>query len=172
MYSDGRVDTFVTITGPDGYEIYYDDDSGAGFDPEIESLVLPDDGVYSVLVQPYILGDNGDFTLIIGDHAIPSVDEGVQVIRVSDKNPEGLVIFEGVAGERVLVSARVLVKGTEEPRIEVWQNDQILASNSIGMVQRVAIEFVVPEDGLVRVMLTGNYYSASVIEFSLERLED
>lgn len=170
--SNGLVDTFVTITGPDGYELYYDDDSGAGFDPEIESLVLPSDGTYSVLVQPYIPGDNGDFTLLIGGHAIPAVDEETQVVRVSDKNPEGLVVFDGVAGEPVLVSARVLVKGSEEPRIEVWQNGQLLASNSIGMVQRVAIEFIVPEDGSVQVMLTGNYYSASVVEFSLERLED
>jgi hypothetical protein len=131
---------------------------------------LYEDGTYTVLVRPYILGDNGDITLSIEGQGMMDLDQAAQVIRISDKNPEGVVAFEGVAGERVLLSARVLVNSSAEPRIEIWQGDRLLASNSIGMVERLAIEFIVPEDGSVRVTLVSDYYSAAIIEFSIERL--
>jgi hypothetical protein len=170
--SDGAVDTQIIINGPDGYEMMRDDDGGAGFDPEIQNLILYGDGTYTVLVRPYILGDDGDITVSIEGHGMMDLDDEAQVIRISDKNPEGVVAFDGVAGERVRLSARVLVNSSAEPRIEIWQADRLLASNSIGMVERLLVEFVVPEDGPVRVTLVSDYYSAAIIEFSIERLTE
>ena len=170
--SDGQVDTMAVLTGPQSYELIRDDDSGAGFDPEIQRFVLPEDGAYLVLVRPYIIGDNGEVSVFVEGSALPSLDEGPQVARISDKQAQDTVVFEGVAGEKVLLSARVRVNGASEPRIEVWQGDHMLASNSIGNVTRLILEFVVLDDGPVRVVLTGDYYNSAVIEFSVEHLTE
>lgn len=169
--SNQAVDTSITVIGMDGYQMAYDDDGGAGFDPEIIGLVLPEDGTYSVVVRPYILGDNGNITLEITRNALPSLDDGGKVVRISDKQPEAMVIFSGIAGERVQLSIRVRVAGNIEPRVEARQDGVLLASNSLGKADRIILEFVVPSNGTVQVKLTSEYAaSAAIVEYTLERV--
>jgi serine protease Do len=166
--TEGTVDTRISVTDPNGLEIASDDDSGAGFDPEIPSLILTDDGTYSILIRPYIRGDNGEISFTLNDGALPSLDDGAQIVRLSDKLFRQTVVFEGEAGQSYLLTARVLTETNSEPRITVTQDGQQLAGNSIGFVTRLSIEFEVPEDGTVEVTVEDFNYSSSIIEFSVE----
>ncbi len=170
--SGGAVDARISLTSPESGTIASDDDSGSGFDPELLNIILPEDGRYAIVAQPYIPGDNGNFTINVANSGVLSIDEAAQVIRVSDKQTRGTVVLEGTAGETVLISARVLARGRDsQPYITVTQNDAILASNPIGDVERLILEFVVPEDGIVQINVEDSYYTGVIIEFSIFNVE-
>ncbi len=167
--SAGAVDTRVTLTAPSGNAIAFDDDSGVGFDPELLGVVLTEDGTYSLLVQPYIKGDSGEFSVAINTSSSMALDEESLIVRLSDKTLRGVGIFEGVAGETVLLSVRVLAGAENEPYITVTQGEEVLAVQSIGTVKRLILELEIPADGPVQVSVEDFNYGSAVIEFSIER---
>ena len=169
VISGGTVDTRMTLTAPSGTVIASDDDSGVGFDPELMGIILTEDGTYSLLVQPYITGDSGDFTVTVNTSSAMMLDEEALTIRLSDKTFRGVGIFEGVAGETVLLSVRVIAGAQYEPYITVTQGEAVLAVQSIGSVKRLIIELEIPADGPVQVSVEDFNYGNAVIEFSIER---
>lgn len=169
VISGGTVDTRMTLTAPSGTVIASDDDSGIGFDPELMGIILTEDGTYSLLVQPYITGDSGEFTVNVNTSSAMMLDEEALTIRLSDKTFRGVGIFEGVAGETVLLSVRVIAGAQYEPYITVTQGETVLAVQSIGSVKRLIIELEIPADGPVQVSVEDFNYGNAVIEFSIER---
>lgn len=169
--SGGSVDTRIVIIDPFGTEIASDDDGGQGFDPEIRNLILQQTGTYSLLVSPYIAGDDGTFTVRLDNDGIASLDEELEaVLRISNKQYAASVVFAGVAGEVVRLNVDVLTV-TAEPRITVTQGGATLASNAIGNVRRLSIEFVVPNEGTVQVSVQDFSGNPAIVQISLERLE-
>ena len=169
LNSGGSVDTLLTIIDADGHPIASDDDSGAGFDPEINQLTLLEDGMYSVLVQPYIPGDDGTVTLALQNPGTASLDDGPQRVRISDKQIQAQVTFEGVFGESVLLHIDVVVSSEHEPRISVMQDGETLATNSIGQVQRLTLGFDVPRSAPVQVIVEDLGGNPAIFDLSIER---
>lgn len=167
--SGGSVDTLLTIIDADGSLIASDDDSGSGFDPEIMNLTLLADGMYSVLVQPYIPGDDGAVTLKLANPGVPSLDDGPQRVRISDKQIQAQVTFEGRFGEQVLLHVDVVVSSGHEPRIVVMQDGETLAANSVGQVQRLALGFDVPRTGAVTIIVEDLGGNPAILDLSIER---
>jgi hypothetical protein len=167
--SAGAVDTRMSLTAPSGTVIGWDDDSGVGFDPELMNVILTEEGTYSLLVQPYVTGDSGEFTVLINASNAVALDEEALVIRLSDKNFRGVGIFEGTAGETVQVSVRVIAGAENQPYITITQGDEVLAVQSIGTVKRLILEIEIPADGPVQVSVEDQNYGSAVIEFSVER---
>jgi hypothetical protein len=167
--SEGAVDTRVTLTSPSGTVIASDDDSGAGFDPELLGIILTEEGTYSLLVQPYVKGDSGDFVVSVSANNSMALDESALTIRLSDKTFRGVGIFEGTAGETVMLSIRVIAGAENQPYVTVTQGEEVLAVQSIGTVKRLIVELEIPADGPVQVSVEDVNYGNSVIEFSIER---
>jgi len=167
--SNGAVDTRISLTAPSGTVIGWDDDSGVGFDPELMNIILTEDGTYSLLVQPYITGDSGEFTLLLNTSNAMALDEEALIIRLSDKNFRGVGIFEGTAGEIVQVSVRVIAGAENQPYITITQGEEVLAVQSIGTVKRLILEIEIPADGPVQVSVEDQNYGSAVIEFLVER---
>jgi hypothetical protein len=170
VLSSGNVDTQIRLLDPDGFELAFDDDSGPDFDPEISGVVLPEDGIYSIVVSPYIPGDDGSFAFELLTTSALSLDDGPQTVRLSDKEFVGRLVFEGVAGETVRLTARSLTPTLGEPRIIVEQDQALLAANNLGTVSRLILEFVVPADGRVNVTVEDFNGYAAVVELTLERV--
>lgn len=169
--SETGVDTSLALSTPDGTVIASDDDSGEGFNPELNRILLPEDGDYAIVVQPYIPGDVGSITLELQNNGVMSINEDIQVVRISDKQGAGSVVFDGSAGETVRLNARPLTETGAEPIIIVTQNGVELARNTVGQVERLILEFTVPEDGPVNVRVEELYSFNAIIEFALERVE-
>lgn len=169
--SDGAVDTTLRLIGPDGYDYYYDDDSGAGFDPEILNYAVTQSGSYVLVVSPYIAGDNGDISVLIDDLGTPSINDEVQIIRLSDKQRIAGAVFDAEAGETIRLSIRSVMPSSGEPRVTVQQGDEVLASNSLGQVSRLLLEFTVEDAGEVTVTVEDVNYSNAIIELSIERVD-
>lgn len=170
--SNSTVDTYLTLNAPESGFIASDDDSGAGYDPELLSVILPEDGSYALMVEPYIAGDNGEFTVNVVNGGLLSITESPQIIRISDKQYKGVVVFEGTAGETVLISARVLIGDIySELYMTVQQGNTVLANTVIGDVDRLIVEVTIPEDGTVQVSMEDYYYSGAIIELSIFNVE-
>jgi hypothetical protein len=61
-----ELDTTLTLLGPDGAQIAYNDDL-VGRNPGIQGLQLPQNGTYKVVVQPFVPGTTGDLTLTLAE---------------------------------------------------------------------------------------------------------
>lgn len=169
--SGESIDTFISLLDPEGFEIAFNDDGGAGFDPELRGVALRADGAYSLVVRPYIEGDSGAFTLTVDNQSSRSLEDGPIIVRISDKQFASTLSFDGVAGETVTLVARPLTVNFAEPRVTVRQDGEVLATNTVGRVGSLGITFEVPGDGPVIVTVEDLNGNASVVEFTLVRVE-
>lgn len=167
--SDSMIDTSLQLTFPDG-DTLFDDDGGAGFDPEFNQIVLPRSGEYIIRLETFTRGETGTVTMTLERSAVPSLDEGSQRIRLNDKQSLATAVFTGVAGETVRLTVAVVAPDMGQPTVRVTQNGQTLATVSLADISRVSIDFEVPEDGEVLITIDDTAQSNSAFDLSLERL--
>lgn len=168
--SNDSVDTTLAVRGPDGYEIATDDDSGGRIDPEISSLVLTQDGTYTVMVQPYTRSEQGAFTIEISEYELPSLDDGPQTVRVSDKQTQQALTFTSVADETVRLSIVSEGGQTISPSVTITQAGTSISYISSSYVSEVTVAFTVPDDGTVNVQIDDYTYEQRSLTVTLERL--
>jgi hypothetical protein len=165
--SGGSVDTSLSLTGPDNYEIISDDDSGTDFDPEISRVVLTADGTYTLALLPYAAGDSGQVSLTLTRSPIRSLDDGPQEIRLNEKVTQDVVNFTAVAGEQYQLWIQVQ-GGTSSPSVTITQNGETVATASADSSTALLVAFITPEDGLVNVQITDYSYEKVVMSVRVE----
>jgi hypothetical protein len=166
---DGSFDTTLSLTGPDGYQLAYSDDSN-GLDPAISNQILDIGGTYTVFVQPYRSGEKGMVTLTLARGVLLSLDEGPQVITFTSNQTRQTLVATGAAGEVVRLIVEVVGDGTTSPNITVLQSGTNVSYASSSQVHRIALDFTIPGDGQLLIQLEDYSFSGSQIEVSLERL--
>jgi hypothetical protein len=169
--SDNGIDTSLTLNSPDNYMAASDDDGGDGFDPEINQFNLSQTGTYTLVIRPYTPGDTGSVSLTLEKGVATSLDDGPQEIRLSDKQYQGYLTFEGQAGENIRMSVSVKSGENPAPNITVTQNGTTVTSVSGNTVGEVSFTFTVPADGPVGVQIVDYNYANSVLEVSIERVD-
>jgi hypothetical protein len=168
----GDLDTALTLTGPDNYQVISDDNSGPGLNPEIYRQLLAQDGIYTLTLQTNVAGDSGQASLTLSKSALRSLDEGPQDIRLSSEVYQDVVMFTGRAGETIQLTADFRnPDGQSSPYLTVTQNGITIAYGSGTTVSGLTIEFVVPEDGAVNVQIVDYSYRSDVVQVSIERVE-
>ncbi len=170
--SGDSIDTSLAVNGPDNYQLAYDDDSGPNFDPEVNHLILTQDGIYTILLQPFSNGDTGQVTLTLSRGAIPSLDDGPQQVRLSEKVTTDVVTFTGVAGETVRLTVTIVSGDNSAPSLVVTQDGTTIATASASTTTAMTFDFTVPADGVVTVQVSDYNYSKVVMEIALERLPE
>ncbi len=169
--SDGSLDTTLVVRSPDGYQAGFDDDSGGGYDPEINRLALTQTGSYIIVVQPYTAGDTGALTIDLTESILRSLDEGPQQVRLNDKQYEEYFSFTGNAGERLRFTLTVS-GGTASPNIVVNQNGVQIGSANATTVSGLIFEVDVPADGDGLLQIYDYSYSSVVFDIEMERLSE
>jgi hypothetical protein len=167
VMSNGSVDTSLKLNGPDGYELSSDDDGGPGFDPELFKIVLSQSGAYILALQSN--GGSGSTQITVSRQPTLSLDDGTQIVSLSDKQYQGVVSFEGRAGEEVQLAVRVLEGSGSAPNLTITQGDTSLATAYATDVVLLTVAFTVPEDGQVNVQLSDYNYATSTLEVTLTR---
>lgn len=166
----GDIDTTLVLNGPDGYQVAYDDDGGSGFNPELTSISLTQDGDYVLLVTPYSSNAEGEFELTVNRAELLSLDDGTVEITLGDKRTDAVVTFTGTAGESIRLTMSA-PGSTGSPSLNITQDGLTLAYGSATTVSGFSIEFVVTSDGSVTVQLSDYSYAGNVDwSLSLERL--
>ena len=167
VQSGGTLDTLLQMADPEYMPSLTDDDSGAGFDPEITFWSLNKDGTYRILLRPYLIGSEGQVTLTLSRAILPSLDSGTLEIALTQKHPVAQASFQGKAGEqmRLTVTADSLMENP--PDVVVTQGNAVLASWA-GGVSTFDLVFLVPEDEPVLVEVRDSNSGPGIIHLSLE----
>ncbi|MBI5667743.1 MAG: PPC domain-containing protein [Chloroflexi bacterium] len=168
--SGGTLDTSLSLRGPDGYEVAFDDDSGEGSDPELNRQVLAQDGTYLLLIKPYDPTRTGRISLTLAREVLASLDAGKQQVQLNEKQPQDVLTFMGVAGERVWLAVRLLDSTSAAPTVTITQGGQTLTTANASAVAALTLEFVVPADGAVNVQVSDANFARVTLELTLERL--
>lgn len=168
--SGGSLDTLVELLGPEGEIIAGDDDSGAGYDPELLNVPISSSGRYTLLVQTFTPGDEGHVRLRVEQQQAADLDAGPQTLRLNAKNNNGILRMAGRAGETVQLNLAVQAGRPRSVGILVTQGSiTLMEYESEGIPPRLMLGFVVAQDGLVTVEVRS--FSSSVIEVGIQRLE-
>jgi len=171
--SDDTIDTTLSLLGPDNYELTSDDDSGGRIDPEIRSYVLNQDGNYTVLVTPYSEAEMGEFTITVSEVELPSLDDGPQQLRLSDKQTQQVVVFTGEAGEKVRLTFALNDQDSKfSPSFTLSQAGSSISYISGSSVSEMSFVLEVPADGSVNVQMDDYSYVSNIVTVTLERLSD
>jgi hypothetical protein len=170
--SGGRIDTTLALlTGRHNLlntsNVSFDDDEGDGFDPEFNKILLPENDVYTILLQPYQLGDKGLVRLSVTHEPNLSLDEQSQPITLTNKYATKVVEFTEKASRNVRLTLKRIAYAATLPQLTIYQKSKVIATSASSNAEVSSIEFLVPEDGRVVVFVNG---SPGTVELSLERL--
>lgn len=149
---------------------FYDDDSGAGFDPEIRRVVMPA-GQQTLVLVPIVPGSRGTVTLELVLESPTELSEP-RIVRLTDKEPRQVFRVTGNAGEqlRLSIASQSEISGT--PIVTVYQGTTVIAQNMVGRNLRLAFDFVLVSNEPVQIVVeqeTGRDFYA-VFELAIERI--
>jgi hypothetical protein len=164
--SNDTIDTRIDILDPSGYSIYSDDDSGAGFDPEVNRLVISQTGVYTIVLRPFADSGEGSVTMVVSRAPVPSLNDGPQTIELGEKQQRGVVTFEAEAGEEYTIVFSGL--NGAQPYITITQEGFTITTLSSGSVNGLSVTIVAPSDGAVQIQIEDYSYANIAVTISLE----
>lgn len=170
---DDGLDTVASLYYAVPGTLIYDDDSGAGHDPEILRFFLFEDSTYVVQVQPFTAGSTGTFEITVSPSEGYWLDDSEQTVTL-DKQGSYSLGFMANAGE--LIRLNVRAQYGLVPFVTVMQRNVQLLNVSSGDLEELSVEFAVPEAGAVFLRLDRNYSGpvpgGSIAAVSIERLGD
>lgn len=168
--SGNTIDTEMTLRGPEGYQVDYNDDS-SGIDPALPAVTLSSTGTHTLIVQGRYEDESGPLTVLLATVNLPSLDDGPQRVRLSDKQSSGQVIFSGTAGETVNLTLALESGDVLPSYIEINQGDTSLAYfSSNNAVAGMTLTLTLPADGTVNIKLDDYSYSVKIVNVTLERV--
>jgi hypothetical protein len=175
--TDGTLDTVLTLYASEWVEMYRDDDSGPGLDPEIygypitiiDTSALPQSATYVLRVSTATLNDLGRYRLILSRPATNVLGEIPTIWRSDNKGLVTTYFVEAEAGETLTLHARLL-SGPSMPQIIVSQQGFALVTLTAATGTEASATFLVPARGQVQVRLDSNNFIIAT-ELSITRGE-
>jgi|GEM_PF-3099595 len=165
---ENGIDTVATLYSPDGVELASDDDGGPGLDPEIERVVLPESGTYTLEVSTFVQGETGSVVVNINRDDLRTLDEP-RTVRLDSKTVSDILTYEGEAGEIVSLIIELDSGNVGSLVISAEQDDVSLMNyETSGLPGIIILGFVVPEDGNVVITFTDDGTGSAILDVSIE----
>lgn len=155
--ADDDTDTRMTLLNEDGDEVATDDDSGAGTNPALIRIQLPDDGEYSIVIAHYSDDEELDdeFAVTLYEVELLDLGAGPQTVVLGDDFQVDRMIFEAEEDVRyfIFVNAEDNIDGTLY--VDVLEEEAFFADTrmSLAGTDAGAIVFEASDDGLVTIEL-------------------
>lgn len=169
LYTDnGELDLRLTLYGPDGTEVAYDDDSGEGMAPLLRRVLLPASGAYQVELAPYSESEAGVAQLILELTELVMLGDGPQtVVFNSEMTTEtyGLALTEG-ASYRVTLTSDVAANGNMEIMLDPVMYDVV--SVNFNNLTEVSTVFTSNVTGTVTLTLDNYTWVAEEVTFTVD----
>lgn len=149
VVGDGVFDTTLRLNDPDNFEVYYDDDGGRGYDPEIYRYVVRHSGKHVLTLATYTPGTVGSVELLVERRDVLRLEEGAQTIQLTSKiNQEVLTYSGGTAGEAQHLHIEQLDGHVRELYVMVYQGDTFLMAYSVdhGIPSSMTLGYVLVSD--------------------------
>lgn len=173
--SGGSIDTRLLIFTPSiPMGMDEDDDSGSGYDPELEFFHLSNpiqDHNYYVWLLPRTPGNVGHVELGLDLLEPLRIDQAVVEFIATEKQPTHYLVFEGQAGESVELLIEVIQGTNRGLSVSVYQGDQTLAIVGSNFVSTLTLSLEPVEDGDVLVSVSTNLFFEAKMRVSLIRGE-
>ncbi|MDZ4766204.1 MAG: hypothetical protein SGI73_16815 [Chloroflexota bacterium] len=97
-------DSYLTLVGPDGTELIYNDDGAGNLNSLIGPFVLPETGDYVINARSLGGTDTGSYTLMLNRAQIATISYGDSTtVEITDRDTMFYVSFDGTAGDVVSV---------------------------------------------------------------------
>lgn len=152
--SDGSLDTVLTVLYPDGFEFASDDDSGEGFDAELNNLIFDSAGTYILVLSSFDGSSTGEGILTATRNPVKSLDEGDVVVTLNDKAYRDLVVFEGEEGDVITLNLETLSGQVSDLYVYATvDGSQVMYYTTMGVPDNLPLTFVMPMSGEVVVTL-------------------
>lgn len=168
--SGNTIDSTLTVRGPEGYQVAYNDDSSAGIDPQVLATVLNSTGTYIVMVQGRYEDESGPLTVTLSGVQLPSLDDGPQRVRLSDKQSSARLTFSGAAGDSVRLTFTLDSGSTLPSYVDIRQGDFSLVYISGERLGELSLVLNLDADGNVVLDINDYSYSVKIVSVTLERL--
>ncbi|MEO1288337.1 MAG: pre-peptidase C-terminal domain-containing protein, partial [Chloroflexota bacterium] len=167
--SGGEFDTVATLIAPSGEEIASDDDGGFGVDPEIERIVLPETGTYTLEIRPFTVGDSGSAVVTISRNTVQTLDD-TRLITLDSKTTSDILTVEAEAGENLTLVVGLVEGEVGQLVITAEQGDITLMNyQAFGLPETLNLGFVVPESGVVVIRIESDGSTVATLNAQIER---
>lgn len=161
--SDGDDDTYMTLYGPSGEQLGYDDDNGHGYNPFMRALNLPESGMYRLEVGSYSGDDlTSDLTIYLEESDRLFIDEEPTTFVAGERADIEVVAFEVKAGETYRLTVELerndlYIYGDMLQPEESGMNYSA-GSFSLSNMPRGVFDMVAEYDGIMRVQIDFGLY--------------
>ncbi len=152
--TSGTLDTVLRVLNSGGLEIGFDDDGGAGFEAEINNLLLELEDTYLVEISTFSSDIEGQGTLTIVRNPVKSLDDGSAIVELNDKQFRDLVVLDAFEGELVTINLEKLSGSVEDLYVFATVDGmQVMSYTTMGVPTNLPLTFVMPMDGTVVITL-------------------
>ncbi|MBL8131027.1 MAG: PPC domain-containing protein [Anaerolineae bacterium] len=168
--SNRAVDTNLTLNDPYNSQVMFDEDGGSGSDPEIDGASLFADGTFTIILRAV---DSANGTVVVTLDRVPpqSLDEGSQIASFSSSRTQIPMSFTGVAGETVRLTLSSPDGAVSSSlNLDVRQDGTSIAYANANTLSAITVEFTVPNDGDVNLVISEYSYTNFEFEVTLERV--
>ncbi len=170
--SNNLLDTKMSVISPFGYSIRDADDGEGTVDPSLPGFVMDASGIHYIVLSASNPNATliGEVSLNVTLTELASLEEGTAELNFDFTINEQVLVFDGVADERVSLRIEVETESSFlSPYIEILQDDETVASLNQFGIKDATITFVIPADGEVSIAV--RVYSEATIRLTLDRGE-
>lgn len=166
---DGNVDTNLAVLDSFSYQTAFDEDSGSGFNPQIDNLVINLTGTYNVILSLTQPGSAGTATLTVTQAQVPLLGEKPVTLTFSDTVFRQVVRYES-DGNPVRLTVTSLSEAFS-PNLEIPYGDETFSGAyfSGSDVQELSAVFT-PPPGTINIIINNNSWSEITVEVTVTRL--
>lgn len=169
--SNNSLDTIATLISPNGLVIASDDDGGQGFDPEIERVVLPSTGIYTLEIRSFTAGASGTAVITINRYdgnALNNME--THTITLNEKITGDVLTYFAQAGDVLSLEIELESGNIGDLYITAEQAESILMTyQTSGLPQLVTLGFVVSETGNIVIHLESDGTANAILNTSIKR---
>jgi hypothetical protein len=164
-------DSYLRLNDPSGAEIAYNDDSGGSLNSQIGPILLPMDGVYSIIASSLSGSSAGDFTLTLNSANLQPVSVGESLTsELTAANGSAYFSLQANAGDTISVS----VESSMDTNVAVTDpfNYQLAFDEDGGSgVNPELTDVVLSSDGQYTIVVSSPFSETGEFTLLVERAE-
>jgi hypothetical protein len=166
-------DSYLTLVGPDGVELMYNDDGAGNLNSLIGPFVLPETGEYVINARSLGGTDTGNYTLSLNRAQIEIIEYGTTTdVEFTNRDTLFYFSFEGTAGDVVSVLTDSDGAIDTSLRLNDPYNYTLVADEDSGSAfDPEILNYILTSTGTHLVALEAPYGGAGSVEVTLSRGE-